>query len=308
MIKSPNVRIEMVPEEAGVSFEWDSYEDFEKDRADLAVQKPRFKKYADETSNAGGMNWLGVDDGYEGVYRRVRNGWPELREATTRMMKGIELELPMLPSYAMLRKRKIRRDDHGDQLDMPRVWNGELETAWSRPARTERMSVDTRRITLAFDVTANASIKNSQAMWRAALCMLLVDAMARAGRIMEVWVIDSTAYPFKMDSTRQVPLRLWSGWCAKRTNDPIVMDRLCAMVSVGYMRTVGFTAYGCGPWDPSATFGSALNTGLTRTLRDRQKAGEIVLRIGECYSREQCVDEYKRACAEVEAASRPEVV
>lgn len=303
-MKTNNVKIDVMND--GVSYEWESYEDFYKDREQLREAKPVFIRHVEGFD--AGQSWYGVTDGAAGVYRRIANGWPELREQLLAMMKGLELELPVFPTQATVRKRKIRRDDHGDTLDITRVWDGHLDTAWSRPVHTERMVPNTRRITLAFDVTANASVTNDMALWRAALCTVLVDALARAGRIMEIWVVDSTCsafqYSYSTPKSQRPPPNLWSAWCVKRTADPVVLDRLCSMVSVGFMRTAGFTAMGCGPWTPSSGFGGALGQGLPHTLRQRREAGEVVLRIGQCYSKKAVIEEYRRAWEEVELASK----
>lgn len=301
--KTSNVQIseEMFEREHSVSMEWDSYEAFLTDRAEL-VTSNRHKNIVDAVDEygRGGTRWLGCDDGVEGVFNRISHGWPELREQLTQMLQGMELDLPVFPTHTTMRKRKMTRSDQGDSLDMTRVWNGQLESAWLRPKHVERVVPNTKRITLAFDITANGSVNNGMAMWRAALCMLLVDSLARAGRIMEVYILDSTSHMFK---DYAAPRHLWTSWCVKKSNDPIVMDRLCAMVSVGFMRTAGFLAMACGPWTPSVGFGSALGRGLPKTLNDRRKDGEVVVRLSQCYSRAEVIAEYARAWKEVEAAS-----
>jgi len=173
--------------------------------------------------------------------------------------------------------------------------------------RIEKLVPNNKRITICFDVTSNGWVTNEQAMWRAALCMLLVQSLTKAGRTFEVWITDSTGYPFAGNGIDGKPPRnLWTAWCVKRTSDPVVMDRMCSMVSVGFMRTVGFMAEGAGQWPVSSGFGSALNRGLPHTLRDRQKAGEVVMRIGECYSKQQCLTHYKQVWNEIESRSNVE--
>lgn len=287
----------------GVSYEWLTYEDFLKDLKVIKQERPGTFNRTVECGRHDADRWWGAPSYYE-VQRKIENGWPELRERLLKMLHGIELELPLFPTAATVRRRKRFRGDQGDSLDMGRVWNGQLDTAWERPKRTEKQANSTKRITLAFDVTANAIVNNDMAMWRAALCTLLVDSLARAGRIFEIWVVDSTSNPFAWSNARRPP-RLWAAWCVKRTADPLVLDRLCAMVSVGFMRTAGFMAMGAGVWEPSAGFGGALGTGLPATLRERQAAGEVVLRIGECYSKRAVIAEYARAWEEVEAHSAP---
>lgn len=295
-----NVQIKRTDD--GVSYEWQSYDEF---LPDLVEIKKRWPVLYNRTvacagfGEGGAMRWWGAKS-FGDVQDKIANGWPELRERLLKMMEGIELELPMFPSLQNVRRRKRVRDEFGDELDMQRVWSGQLDTAWARPVRTQRQSMSTKRITLAFDITANAIVNNDMAMWRAALCTLLVDSLARAGRIFEIWVVDSTSNPFAWSSGNR-PMRLWSAWCVKRTADPIVLDRLCGMVSVGFMRTAGFMAMGAGSWEPNTGFGSALNTGLPATLRERQAEGEAVLRIGECYNRHAVISEYKRAWEAIEA-------
>ena len=286
----------------GVSYEWQDYEVFLSDMAKIKAKRPSLYNRVScmgSSSIATSDHWWGCKSFYD-VQNKVANGWPELRERLERMMQGIELDLPTFPTLTTVRRRKRLRSDHGDSLDIGRVWNGQLDTAWERPVRTERVATNTKRITLAFDVTANASVTNDMALWRAALCTVLVDSLARAGRVFEIWVVDSTSNPFTWGGSR--PMRLWSAWCVKRTADPLVLDRLCSMVSVGFMRSAGFMAMGAGTWEPNSGFGQALGSGLPASLRKRRSAGEVVLRIGECYSRQDVIKEYRRAWEEVEAS------
>jgi hypothetical protein len=293
-----NVGVHLDPDGRGVSYEWESYEDFLPDLAKIKEKRPAVFKGTLECGGARDPErWFGCKSFYD-VQHKTAYGWPELRERCIKMLNGIELDLPLFPTMSQVRRRKRIRDEQGDALDIGRVWNGQLDTAWERPVRTERNAMNTKRITVAFDVTANAYVSNDMAMWRAALCTLLVDSLARAGRVFEIWVVDSTASPFTWGS--HMPMKLWSAWCVKRTGDPLLLDRVCAMVSVGFMRTAGFMAMGAGTWSPSTGFGAAMNYGLPMTLRKRQESGEVVLRIGECYDRRSVINEYKRAWEEVE--------
>lgn len=288
----------------GVSYEWESFEAFKADLPEIARVDPVY--YADvlRSSAYPGDAWLGCRDGFDGVMSRIENGWPELREKAEKLMEGIELELPVLPSVTRQRRRKVRASDHGDTLHIERVWNGDLERAWDRPIRTERVTPNIKRVTVALDVTANARTTNDEAMWRSALCIALCDGLARAGRVFDIWIVDSTRGPFHASYGAALPPRaLWSAWCAKRACDPLVPDRLAAMVSIGFMRTAGFMAMRAGPWRPNSYYGSALDTGLPATLRARKADGEIVLRIGQCYSRKEMIQEYERALTLVEAFS-----
>ena len=281
-----------------VSFEWDSYESYKSDFDNIRKMDPALYNRARECGASDSVRWYGTEGGFNGMLDRIEKGWPELREQLAKMLSDCELEVPRFPSMSRVRRRKIRRGDDGDDLHQERVWEGNLETAWDKPTRIEKVTPNNKRITICFDVTANGWVTNEQAMWRAALCMLLVQSLTKAGRTFEIWVTDSTSHPF---ISSNAPRRLWTAWCVKRTADPVVMDRLCSMVSVGFMRTVGFMAEGAGQWEVSSSFGGALNSGLPHTLRDRAKAGEVVIRIGECYSKPQALEHYKQVWNEIES-------
>ena len=279
----------------GLSYEWESFDKFEEDIRVLAAHTP-WNPVSVARFGMGNMDhWLGISGGDgQTIVDKINNGWPELLEKLERMLEQCELETPPVPSRAVLRRRKIHRSDHGDHLDMGRVWNGELDIAWTVPKREEHLTITTKRVTLAVDITSNGGISSNDALWRAALGMKLVDSLVKAGRILEIWVIDSSSHPWT-DGTKG---SLWAGWCVKRTADPLVMDRLCSMMGVGMMRVCGFLAMHADT-DRPTRYGGALNYGLTATLKERQNNGELVLRIGECYNKDAMIKEYNRAWMEV---------
>lgn len=289
----------------GISYEWDSYDEFLEDFAQFKEAEPQYIKshlyFTTENtywSAPQSKDWYGCDGGAFVCMGLIENGWPDLRERLAKMMEDIELELPVFPTLSTVRRRKRKWMDHGDTLSMPRVWNGQLDTAWQKPVRVNRVQPNTKRISLAFDVTDNGNVRNKDAMWRAALCTLLCDSLSRSGRVFEIWVIDSTSRPFVSG-----PRQLWSGWCVKRTSDPLLMDRVAGMVSIGFMRTAGFIAEGMGPYEVTGSLGAAMHSGLPATLRQRQEDGEVVLRIAGCYSKAGALSEYARAWQEIEAVS-----
>lgn len=285
----------VIEEKNGVSFEWDSYEDFIVDRKRVEKNYPHYiDRHIIESAD---VDWIGTRT-YKEFVDKLENGWPELREQLVSMLSDMELDVPLVTNNIITRRRKRVRRDHGDTIDMQRVYNGHLDTAWEVPVRTEHVAVNNKRITLAFDICSSCAIDNSDAMWRAALCLLLADKLAAAGRVFEIWVTASAR-----DVWTNGPSRLWQGWCVKSSQDPIVMDRLCAMVSVGYLRTVGFIGMRAHTWNTTDYLGYPANEGLPATLRKRQEDGEAVLRIGECYSKYAVIQEYERARKEIEEHS-----
>lgn len=297
------MKITHTDDRTGVSFEWVSYEEWRAEYSEWVKTYAGERAYRDYAGrhagdSRGALNWFGHLGGGAAVMQAIEIGWPELRERLCQSMEGVELDLPVFPSLTMTRRRKRKWMDSGDVYDQQRAWNGDLEHAWNRPVRTERLQPNTKRVTLAFDVGDNAGVDSSQAMWRAALSLLLCDSLARAGRVFEVWCIHSSKESFTTG-----PRRYWGGWCVKASHEPMVLDRLAGMLSIGFLRTVGFMSKFMGPYQPKATLGYAAHEGLPHSLQTRRDAGEVVIRIAGCYSKEQAIAQYAAAWREVEACA-----
>jgi hypothetical protein len=288
-----------------MSLEWDSLEAFWPDAEYVKKASPvQFRETCGYAEGSGGEAWLGISGGYKAFEAKMQQGWPELRTMLEKRLADIELDVPRFPSQTETRRRRMRRSDEGDSLDQERVWSGDLDHAWTRPIKETRVAPNTKCITLLFEVGAHCGITNEQAMWRAALCMLLVRSLAQAGRTFEIWVQSSQSGGFtnRLEHSSDYPSRCWYSWIVKKAAEPVVMDRLCSMVSIGMLRTYGFVAYDCTPFKLGYGYGSPMNSGMPHSLRERQKRGEVVLRIGECYTKTECLSEYKRAWGEVESA------
>lgn len=278
-----------------LSIEWDTFEKFLQDIEQLKpIHTP--DNVGTGTEYYGSMRWLGCEGGGNKLMYNVINGWPELREQLAVMLKDVELLIPDVPAKAIMRRRKRARSDHGDVLDMTRVYNGQLDTAWERPKHVEHITVTTKRVTLAVDVGGYHGITNDQALWRAALALKLCDSLAKAGRVFEVWAITTSADVYR---EYHAPNKLYNGWCIKKTNDPVVLDRLCSMLSIGFHRICSFLACHCTEWTVDHGYGYPINAGLPNTLQERKNAGEAVIRIGQCLSMSEMLSVYNRAWNEV---------
>lgn len=288
------------------SMEWESFDEFKPHMEAVMKRNERARSTLYQPAIAA-QRWFGAASGTE-LLEYVDKGWPELRKRLERMLEGIESEVPRFPTETHMRRRKRRFADSGDELIQERVWNGNLDEAWVKPTRVERLIPNQKCVTIAVDVTASAYITNDQALWRAALGFLLVNSLARAGRTLEIWITDSTGTPYDGYLSQKSPIhgvhpnKLWTAWRVKSSSEPLVMDRLVSMMSVGFMRTAGFVAMHSVPeWKVAGGYGSALNSGLPHSLRDRQSRGETVIRIGGVFSKEAALAEYSRVWQEVEA-------
>jgi hypothetical protein len=81
-------------------------------------------------------------------------------------------------------RRKITRGDHGDELEMSRVWQGDLENAWSRAARQAVPSVS--RVLLGVALDAACTLASEAMAWRGVAAVALCDALERNGYSVEL--------------------------------------------------------------------------------------------------------------------------
>lgn len=81
-------------------------------------------------------------------------------------------------------RRRLTRGDHGDELDMSRVWNGDLENAWTRATR--QASQGASRVLVQVFVGAPSSTKSEQVAWRGVAALALADALEQAGYTVNV--------------------------------------------------------------------------------------------------------------------------
>jgi len=283
----------------GLSYEWQSFEDWLVDEERLGKLKPTHYSKVKEISD-GASKWSGTPGGYDAFRKLMLYGWPERREKLERMMAHEDIQAKITQGRGMTRRRKIQRGDHGDHLDQERVWMGDLENAWTRPVKMNRLTSTSKNVTLVFDVSASGGVSDEDSLWRAGLCMALTDSIARSGRTYEVWIIDSTFSAFQKHA-HKCPNRLWSAFRVKASGDPVNMDRLCGMLGVGFMRTTGFLAMSAYLSDPGWGYGCALRAGLPHTLHQRRLQGETIIRVSDGFSRADMLKQYDLVWQEIES-------
>lgn len=82
------------------------------------------------------------------------------------------------------RRRKPIRAAEGDELDMGRVWQGDLEHAWRNTQREQ--SVGPSRVLLAVQINASAYVRAEDLAWRGATALAYTSALLDAGFVVEL--------------------------------------------------------------------------------------------------------------------------
>lgn len=121
--------------------------------------------------------WFGVDTRAETI-RVVERGW---EDGVARLFAGIgniDAKRGKVP-----RRRRVR-SDFGDELDIQRVYRGQVDTAW---ARTRRVQVEaTRVVRIIMQVGALSFVASEEMFWRGAACAVIADALENAGNRVEI--------------------------------------------------------------------------------------------------------------------------
>ena len=220
--------------------------------------------------------------------QKIKDGWPEMLQRLNDMWGDERPELSLAASVVKVRRRKRHRKDYGDTLDMQRVWNGQLDTAWERPEREHRLTATQRHATLYIDMGTTCGTSADATLWRAAAAMLICDILVQAGRAVEIYVGDSGAgaYPGGGPTYMQNAVRV------KSYTQPLYMERLAAMVSMAYFRSYGFFTIMANPYKSTPSLGQPIHRGIPCQFEDREKRGELMVCIRSCLTQADAESEF----------------
>jgi hypothetical protein len=107
------------------------------------------------------------------------------------------------------RRRKAYRTDQGDDLDMQRVWQGDLEHSWTRFRR--EASVGPSRVLIIVDVAASSCTSAKSMALRGVAALVLASCLQEAGytvaisAVADVTMIDKDRTPFCTEVTVLAP-------------------------------------------------------------------------------------------------------
>lgn len=115
--------------------------------------------------------WLGAPS-HEVLQGRMTTGWPEGVKRLSELATA-EVAVP-----TNVRRRRVR-GEQGDEVDMQRVWAGNLSTAWSRTRRQSRCAQ--RSVSIVCNLSCNADVSSDAMFWRGAAALRLLEALSAAG-------------------------------------------------------------------------------------------------------------------------------
>jgi hypothetical protein len=219
------------------------------------------------------------------AFEKCEQGWPQLLAKLQPMIKHLQSTLELSDVMAVqvaTRRRKRIRADYGDTLDMHRVWAGDLDRAWERPVKRNRMVHTERYATIYVDLNMSFTQHTDDSLWRAALSVCLVDQLTRMGINTELWSGSSGTNAYPHDWT--APKSYWTGARVKEFTQPLSEERVAAMCHAAFFRTWGFAMIMASEFRTYQGLGSVVDLGsYVWPLREREAAGERMFRISQVY-------------------------
>ena len=136
----------------------------------------------------------------------------------------------------------------GDELDIHRVYQGQLDKAWSTTYhKKEKREINL--ITLFIQIQGVALVDAKDTLWAAAVAVMLSDQLTKLGKSVKIIVGGAS----KSVTYKQ------HGICVSATvkqyNERLTLERLAAMSHIGFYRTFGFGAKACQPYAVDPTLG-----------------------------------------------------
>jgi hypothetical protein len=200
-----------------------------------------------ETAKAqdGERSWRGGMSSVEEVKEFINNGW---EKGVAQMRESVKaLTVHGVKSI----KRRKKWTDEGDEIDMCRVYSGELDHAW---LSTERKLSDggVTHLTVWVQTGFLCTHNPKDFFWRGAIACLMVDALEEAGYRVEVkgyycgTQVFSRTRSGRIDCIYTYPL--------KSFEEPLNIDRMAAVTATAqFFRCAGFAVKMSAPY--SAEYG-----------------------------------------------------
>jgi hypothetical protein len=197
------------------------------------------ESYLRQTSGSGKegrskMEWLEVED-WDMPRRLLEEGW---EAGATRALSMRDLLLDKLPPSRAARRRPVRADQ-GDEVDMHRVWNGDLDHAWHTTQRLYTYAP--RPITLDIMAGGNAGRNGEQLFWSGVAGLVLTDVLEEHNFRVQLNIC------YSMRSNADYKDAHITRICVKEANEPLRLDSVASIAAhVGVFRYYGIASF-CKP-------------------------------------------------------------
>jgi len=179
------------------------------------------------------VRWYGMRGNAKDVIKTVERGWTDGLE---KIHSAVVALRP--PRIRAVRKRK-RRGPAGDELDVQRVYSGDLDHAWSRTAREEsviKRNKGGKTVTVIVHGGISASTHSSSLFWRGAAAVVLSEMLQSMG--LNTKIINADCSHIRTDRTPFVQTSI----TMKEPDERVDMAFIANIALAGFLRVHGFCA------------------------------------------------------------------
>lgn len=155
---------------------------------------------------------------------KLRDGWPE---GLKRGLLFIE-RLSFPPKHVPTVRRVIRRGDHGDEVDMQRVYRGDLDTAWSRRVKGPGSMLAKPTVTILCNTGINVSQNSEDLFWTGAVVASMASWLVESGRSVRV-----LSHQYSKEVSRGVDT--YTSVVVKDFTSPLDLEILFGQTALGAM-------------------------------------------------------------------------
>lgn len=271
-----------ITDKRGVWSHWNSFQDLKTTPIPHQHKDRVRRRFRENYYGQDSTRWFGVKGGAEVVDRLIEYGWPE------GVQKGSELmaKLAIPPMPVMRRKRK--RGEFGSHLDIHRVYQGQLDTAWETTTRDVPAALKGQNIRVLVDLNASGCQHSEQLFWNGATAATIVKALEDSGRNVKV-----TVYANCQNLMEGSGRTNFISMDVKEFQTKLPLDMLFSTVALaGFYRIWMFTAW--------CTVDRRIASGLGPIIRDWEHSpawekNVDVLHISSCWHKETAQQRLEQA-------------
>lgn len=273
-------------------------------------------------SSTEGDRWCGGS--FESICRWVREGAPHYKKQMHELMEEIVLPEDYVRPE-MKARRKRRRGEFGNELDIHEVNQGRSDRAWDQVHKEVVPTQGNRLVHMIVDLSANAGVAARDAFYRGAAALRIYDALQRMGKSIAISAYYSAVQNYHPHLTVVNGKRfagksgaLMASVRVKEYGQPLDEDRLAAVLSMPFLRHCLFTApyRGTGISEQSHLgFPVSDYNLLTDAAQQDVNVGGSTVVIGQAFTRtmaQQTVDKfletYVKADAKVDGFTAKEMM
>jgi len=198
-----------------------------------------------------GRNWLGPSiSKLEELKGLLKYGWKDGEDRARRVQDQIKNEIDVA-GQTVNRRRRVR-GDHGDEIEMQRVYSGELDKAWSSCKRIQFVAKPVIRIMT--NIGGDSGKSGQQLFYKGVCSAVLTDILESNGyRVEVVGYLNATGvYGTYTDG----PYSFYNEIIFKKAESPLDFNRLLRCTALaGWFRYHSFKAMLSLPYRCSSGLG-----------------------------------------------------